>query len=277
MATIAAASRATGPTIEAPGPASPPTTPGRSARPGPARPRCRSAAPPVVVALIHRHPTHPAPRALGPLGQQGRLTVAGRRDHTDHRHPIRGDQPIYQPDPSHDPRAGRRRVQLGLHQLERRSDPGPPVALRPRTRPNDRPQPKRYSSMPCFNCPWSGLLRLVRSRHAELAIAGCVRSPTRARQMRPQPAGSPVPPRQAQMRDRDAVARADRLRARAEAELRIKGCRLPSLTQLSSRELPPCWGRRTHTSERSAWPHLNAGWLRWKYAGGPASTIQASC
>jgi hypothetical protein len=43
----------------------------------------------VVVAVVDRHPAHPVCGVLGPLGQQGRLAVAGRGDHTDHRHRIR--------------------------------------------------------------------------------------------------------------------------------------------------------------------------------------------
>ena len=71
----------------------------------------------IVVARVYRHPTHPRTLALGPLGQQGRLAIAGRGHHTHHRHPIRGQQPLHQPDPGHDPRPGRGWVQLGLHQL----------------------------------------------------------------------------------------------------------------------------------------------------------------
>ena len=40
----------------------------------------------VVVALVDRDPSHPVPLARAPLGQQGRLAVAGRGDDTDDRH-----------------------------------------------------------------------------------------------------------------------------------------------------------------------------------------------
>ena len=65
------------------------------------------------MALVHRHPTHPRALALGQLGQQGRLAVTGRGDHTHHRHRIRGQQPNHQSDPGHDPRPARDRVRSG--------------------------------------------------------------------------------------------------------------------------------------------------------------------
>jgi hypothetical protein len=91
----------------------------------------------IIVALVDSDPGHRARLAFGPLGQQGRLAVPGGRDRTDHRHRIRGEQPIHQQGPEHDPRPSRRRVQLGLHQLQRRPIPGPRVALRPRSTPHD--------------------------------------------------------------------------------------------------------------------------------------------
>ena len=74
----------------------------------------------VVVALVNRHPSHAAARAAGPLGQQDRLAVAGRRHHPDDRSRRRGEQPLNQRGPRHDPRTGPRWAKLGLHQLQGR-------------------------------------------------------------------------------------------------------------------------------------------------------------
>jgi hypothetical protein len=84
----------------------------------------------IVVALVHREPTHPGALALGPLGQQGRFAVTGRSDHRDDRRGMRSQQPIQQRRAGHDPRAGQRRAQFRLHQLEGRPYPGPPVTFR---------------------------------------------------------------------------------------------------------------------------------------------------
>ena len=107
MAAIAAASRGTMSTIEAPGPGSPRTIRGSI---GSTRSRRRLQVGQqqrrIIVALVDSDPGHRARLAFGPLGQQGRLAIAGRGDHADHRHPSRGEQPIHQQGPGHGPRAG---------------------------------------------------------------------------------------------------------------------------------------------------------------------------
>jgi hypothetical protein len=86
----------------------------------------------VVVAPVDRDPGDSATRALGPLAQQGGLAVAGRGDHTDERRGMRDEQPVDQRGPGHDPRAGPRRMKLGLHQLKGWPRPRPSVALKHR-------------------------------------------------------------------------------------------------------------------------------------------------
>jgi hypothetical protein len=81
----------------------------------------------VVVAWVDCDPTDPVTLALGPLGQQGRLAVAGRRHNTDHRPGRCSQQPFDQRRAGHDPRPQPGRVQLGLDELERRPVPGSPA------------------------------------------------------------------------------------------------------------------------------------------------------
>ena len=81
----------------------------------------------VVVVGVDRQPADPATLALGPLGQQGRLAVAGRRHHTDHRPARCRQQSFDQRGAGHHPWTQPWRVQLGLDELERRSVPGTPA------------------------------------------------------------------------------------------------------------------------------------------------------
>jgi hypothetical protein len=70
----------------------------------------------VVVPLVDRDPCG-VPSALGPMGKQRRLPVAGRSDDGDDRHSMRSEQPIDQRGPGNDPRADRRRMKLRFQDL----------------------------------------------------------------------------------------------------------------------------------------------------------------
>ena len=72
----------------------------------------------VVVALVDRDPGDPAPLPRRPLGEQRGLAIAGRGDHTDERRGLGGEQLLDQRGPGHEPRAARRRMELGLDQLK---------------------------------------------------------------------------------------------------------------------------------------------------------------
>ena len=55
----------------------------------------------VVVPLVQRHPRERLAVALGPLRQQRRLPVPGRRDHRDHRERPALPEPVNQGQPAH--------------------------------------------------------------------------------------------------------------------------------------------------------------------------------
>ena len=85
----------------------------------------------VVVATVDRDPGHAASLALGPLGHERRLAVAGWGDDGDDRLGV-PDQPVQQRGPGHHPGADRGRAELRGQELEGRPQPGGPVALRQR-------------------------------------------------------------------------------------------------------------------------------------------------
>ena len=70
----------------------------------------------IIVAVVGRDPGDPRLPALGPLRQQCRLAVAGRRDNGDHSRCFDGVQPVDQRGPGHDPRPAGRPAQLRLQQ-----------------------------------------------------------------------------------------------------------------------------------------------------------------
>ena len=93
---------------------------GRSHRSAPAQLRGRSAKRRGRCRRRRRKPTRPV-GTVRPLCEQGRLAVARRGDHRDDRR-LRRRQPVYERCPRHDPRAVRRRVELGLQEFE--GEPG---------------------------------------------------------------------------------------------------------------------------------------------------------
>ena len=77
----------------------------------------------VVVVFVDRQPgERPLARRLRPLGQHGRLPVAGTGKEHDDGQPCGGVQPLDQGVPAHTSRADAGWAQLGFQELERQPD-----------------------------------------------------------------------------------------------------------------------------------------------------------
>ena len=82
----------------------------------------------VVVASVRREPCDARLLVFGPLGEQGRLPVARRRDHGEHRAARRCDEPLDDRGPADDAGAKLRRVELGLVEREAGHRPTPEIS-----------------------------------------------------------------------------------------------------------------------------------------------------
>jgi hypothetical protein len=93
-------------------------------------------------------PRWPGPR---PRARPGSGTGSGRSARPGPR-PRRGEEPIHQGAPSHDPRTGRWRLELGRHQTEGQPRRQPPFALQdqPGTRLAPQLHPKREAGVPAL-------------------------------------------------------------------------------------------------------------------------------
>ena len=75
----------------------------------------------IVVGFVDRHPGEGLAVALGPLGQHGRLPVAGRRDHRGDRTAATPLEPLDQRRTTHRPGPKQGTVKLRRQKVERRS------------------------------------------------------------------------------------------------------------------------------------------------------------
>ena len=82
----------------------------------------------VVVAIVRREPCDARLLVFGPLGEQGRLPVARRRDDREHGTTRRCDEPLDDRGPADDAGAKLRRVQLGLVERKTGHWPTPKIS-----------------------------------------------------------------------------------------------------------------------------------------------------